>query len=411
MRRVVSSKHKSSGAQSPPVASQSGSSFLVFPATKGGDAAGEAKRIYGELAVALSTSGLEIVQERVFGSLSLETAVRTARREVFEAHALYDDNEVTSGLTYLQGKPTWGDGLAGVIVHAIAGSEARTVFDGDEPCGRTWQSGGVRFMVLQNIQGLGSPSGDSSRGGQVRRAIERADRILKENGLRYCDTLRTWFYISRILDWYGEFNQSRNEVYSRFGMLPCMGGARCGLPASTGIRADFSSGAACSLDLVAATGCDRDKASHPARKSHDVCECVRNPLQPEAISYGSAFSRCTIANMGSSRLIEVSGTASIDEKGQSVYLGDIRGQVRCTLEKLTSLLQQAHASLSDIRAATLFLKHGRDEEAVRDVLAEFRLSNIPAIWVEADVCRDDLLFEIDAEAMVRDVQQGPTHSP
>ena len=56
-------------------------------------------------------------------------------------------------------------------------------------------------------------------------------------------------------------------------------------------------------------------------------------------------------------------------------------------------------SAQDICAATVFIKNGNDAEITRRVIAERGLDGLPAVYVVADVCRDELLFEIDAEAV------------
>lgn len=369
-------------SQSPRAAQ--GSEFLVGCAEPG-QAAAEAARLYVRLARQLLAGGLEIVQERVFGSVSIQPEVLEVRRAVLKQHGINADGP----FSYVEGRPPWGTGFAGVILHAIRGAEVRTILDSGRPCGRAWQTGGSEFVVLQDLRSRESGDTPRARARQSWQAIARAARVLHANGLDFRDTARTWFYLAEILDWYGPFNDARTRLYRRLGLFtPGAEGPR--LPASTGICAKLPGGAACGVDLIAVRPTDAQARFAP----------LRNPLQAEAYTYGSAFSRCTFVDAGSSRLIELSGTAAIDEHGRSVYPGDVRAQVRCTLEKVTSLLSQVHATPRDITAATIFMKNGRDLDAVRGVLADLGLSQLPAVFVRADVCREDLRFEIDAEAMI-----------
>jgi enamine deaminase RidA (YjgF/YER057c/UK114 family) len=96
-------------------------------------------------------------------------------------------------------------------------------------------------------------------------------------------------------------------------------------------------------------------------------------------------------------LIELSGTAAIDETGKSLYPEDIHAQVECTLDKIETLLDQEGATLEDIRAATVFVKHPQYASVFREIAAARGLENFPGICVVADICRDELLFEMDAE--------------
>ena len=244
--------------------------------------------------------------------------------------------------------------------------------------------------MLQDVRGTGDPHEDNSPAAQAQRAIHRADRLLRENGADYGSTVRTWFYLADILDWYDDFNKARSSVYRKFGLLPAPEDGRI-LPASTGIRAALPGGAACSMDLLAVLA-PEDGA--PA------IQALHNPQQQEAYRYGSAFSRGAAIHAGGETLIELSGTAAIDEKGVSLYRDDVRAQVRCTLEKAAAVLSQAGAALSDLHAATLFVKHATDADVVLDEMAAAGLSHVPALCVEADVCRAELLFEIDAEAVI-----------
>lgn len=329
---------------------------------------------------------MQIVQERVFGSLSAQPAVMTARREALQSRSLRTDGP----LTYIEGRPAWGEGFAGVIVRAISGRQVETLRDDGAPCGHRWRTHDTTFTILQNVQGRADMAHpDDSPSAQASRTIERAERMLHANGLSYHDTVRTWFYLSNILGWYSEFNEARNAAYQRLGLMPADHDARCVLPASTGIRGDSPNGAACFIDLLA--------VASPA--GTPTVEHVRNPGQKEAYKYGSAFSRCAVIHLPDEDLLEISGTAAIDEQGRSLHPGDIRSQVRCTLEKIACLLKQARASFHDICDATVFVKRPQDVEAARQAMADHGLERLPAVWVQADVCRDDLLFEIDAEAV------------
>ncbi len=372
--------------------SDPGRRFLVAVGPEYVAADRAAELCYSRIAEILHADGLEIVQERIFASLEAEEAVTAARRNVLASHGIRADGP----MSYLQGHPLWGVGFAGAIVHAVRtgpeGEGVRPVVSDGVACGRTWREDGATFTILQNIQGLSREAGaDNSRASQCRRMIDQADRILREHGLAYRHTVRTWFYLSDILEWYGEFNRVRNESYGRFGLLPQPGERPRLLPASTGIRADRPGGAACSLDLLALGGAD------PGRPT---VEFLRNPRQQEAFCYGSAFSRSAVIRGERDTLIQVSGTAAIDENGRSLYPGDVRSQIRCTFDKVVWLLDQARASLKDICAATVFLKNRDDAAALRETLTDLGLERFPAVYVVADVCREELLFEVDAEAVV-----------
>jgi enamine deaminase RidA (YjgF/YER057c/UK114 family) len=104
---------------------------------------------------------------------------------------------------------------------------------------------------------------------------------------------------------------------------------------------------------------------------------------------------------GSADIIEVSGTAAIDEHGISLYPGDIRAQIDCTFDKVQTLLAQEGAELKDICSATVFVKQPEFAKIFYEMSAARGLENFPCVCIVADVCREELLFEMDAEAVVK----------
>ena len=122
--------------------------------------------------------------------------------------------------------------------------------------------------------------------------------------------------------------------------------------------------------------------------------------QNEATEYGSAFARGMALTLGEWRYVLVSGTASIDDRGATVHVGDFERQTRQTLDAVASVLEEGGASIADLDQATAFLKNPCDSRAFDRILENTGLGGVPLVTVEADVCRDDLLFEIDATAVV-----------
>lgn len=362
-----------------------GQAFIVASVTGGEDAAA-ARASYTMIADALSDRRMAIVHDRIFGSLRSEAAVMRERKTALSEQQVPADGP----FTYIAGDPPWGEGLAGVIIHAVSSDDADdvwTIMDGIISCGRGWRCNGATYLMLQNIQGQAG-----SRPGQVRAMLDRAEGILRRNGASYKDVARTWLYLSDILDWYPDFNKARSEKYGEFGVMPGPGDTMLLLPASTGISAAAPSGAAVSMDLLAVVeNCD---GTAPVRK-------LTNKKQLDAFRYGAAFSRGAVIKEDDVTLIQVSGTAAIDEHGVSLYPGDIRAQINCTFEKIETLLNQEGADLKDIAAATVFVKSPEYASLFWAMVADRGIADFPAVCVVADVCRDELLFEIDAEAVVK----------
>jgi enamine deaminase RidA (YjgF/YER057c/UK114 family) len=263
--------------------------------------------------------------------------------------------------------------------------------------GSKWRVGDLSFVVLQNIQ---PPDPKLPRPIQARQMIEQAEALLRQESASYGDVVRTWFYLSHILDWYGEFNEARNARYTEMGLMPHRGIGRLMLPASTGIRGETSLGGAGVLDLLALIGPEDSKA---------LVRQLSNVGQEDAFRYGSAFSRGALIRGPNVSMIEVSGTAAIDEHGETVHSGNALAQIECTLDKIASLLEPEGARLEDIGSATVFVKHAEDISLYLDVVKQ-RGPEIPAVFVVADVCREDLLFEMDAVATFKKASTGTSLS-
>ena len=370
-----------------------GQAYLVAAGGWGQKAAQSAVAAYEEIVRELKERQLHILHERVFGSLAAWPTVRLLRRRIFQSLGL----RVDGPLTYVQGMPPRGKGFSGVIIRAVKkrrpSDRIWTIRYCGWPVGRGWQRRGHTTLILQNLQGLSRGNNGWNRPPlQARRLLTQANHILREQGATYRDVVRTWFYLSDILSWYPDFNQARSEVYRELGLLSPNGDLTCKLPASTGIAGQLPSGAAGALDLVAVI---------PAANSSSPIQQLSNPGQPEALSYGSAFSRGTVIAEPEVSLVQVSGTAAIDEHGQTLHHGDIQAQIDCTFDKIEVLLAQTGATLRDVAAASIFVKQPQHARVYRERAAARGLQDIPAVVMVADICREELLFEMDAEVVVK----------
>jgi 2-iminobutanoate/2-iminopropanoate deaminase len=125
----------------------------------------------------------------------------------------------------------------------------------------------------------------------------------------------------------------------------------------------------------------------------------------EAYDYGSAFSRGMRIDLNGLSILLISGTASIDEQGRTVHVGDFRAQLRRTYENITKLLAAEGATWHDIVRTTCYLRDiERDYDAFNEQRTAFYkiqgLDPLPAsTGIQAILCRPDLLVEIEAIAM------------
>ena len=133
----------------------------------------------------------------------------------------------------------------------------------------------------------------------------------------------------------------------------------------------------------------------------------------EAFHYAkpSSFSRGMRIDLGNVVVLLISGTASIDENGVSVHIGDFRAQLRRTFKNITELLAAEGATWKDIVRTTCYLRDiERDYEAFNEERTAFYqeqgLDPLPAsTGIQAILCRPELLIEIEAIAMFRKITE------
>jgi 2-iminobutanoate/2-iminopropanoate deaminase len=146
-------------------------------------------------------------------------------------------------------------------------------------------------------------------------------------------------------------------------------------------------------------------AKSPVRKRAITNHGVLN----EAYAYAkpSFFSRGMRIDLNGLVILLISGTASIDEQGNSVHIGDFRAQLQRTFSNITGLLASEGATWDDIVRTTCYLRDiERDYAAFNEERTAFMkeqgLDPLPAsTGIQATLCRPELLVEIEAIAMFR----------
>ena len=125
----------------------------------------------------------------------------------------------------------------------------------------------------------------------------------------------------------------------------------------------------------------------------------------EAYDYGSAFSRGMRIDLNGLTILLISGTASIDECGHTVHVGDLRAQLRRTYDNITKLLASEGATWQDIVRTTCYLRDiERDYAEFNEIRTQFfkeqGLNPLPAsTGIQAILCRPELLIEMEAIAI------------
>ncbi len=256
--------------------------------------------------------------------------------------------------------------------------------------------------------GIGSdcPSSDTEESATY--AFDNMKNILETEGMSMNNIVRQWNYIGNILEKknlsqnYQIFNEVRHNHYLKDRTLPWY-------PSATGIGM-MSEGVL--IDFYALRSPD-----------HNTIIPLDNPNQVKAYDYGQdvmvgqnlqsrqknspKFERAILMLRKDDPALFISGTASII--GQVTHgKGDVGKQTRITIENIKKLADPvALASLDDtgrpcnltFRNIRVYIKHQKDFSIVRDI-CNSHFEKVPAVYLLSDICRDNLLVEIETELSV-----------
>lgn len=254
----------------------------------------------------------------------------------------------------------------------------------------------VLFGVIQVHESQFAPQPSKT---PLQQATESAYRqifhLLENNNYPYL--FRFWNYIADInahsyaLERYWQFNLGRQEAFLAHGR-DVIGNVP----------------AACALGFVhqskKATLTIAFLAGRVAPRN------IENPRQTSAYQYppqygprSPTFSRATLVKLGDSDVLFISGTASIVGHA-TVHPNNVIAQTRETVTNIQAVLTEANAAsakthfdLADLHYK-VYLRHISDLDAVRAELTRLVGEPLQAIFLQADVCREDLLLEIEATA-------------
>jgi enamine deaminase RidA (YjgF/YER057c/UK114 family) len=306
----------------------------------------------------------------IFGDIRAGSATRAEFQKIF--------GRVNWPMTWVEGAALDGRPVAGMQVHAFTGDVER-IESGGRVVGSVFTEGGARQCLLGGIE----PADRTlARAQQALDVFETLQAFLAQAGLELEDTVRTWFFLDNILSWYDDFNRVRTKVYS--GLKFRTGS----LPASTGIGARNPAGAALALAAWAF------RPLEPNARAKEIA----SPLQCPAPAYGSSFSRAMEVSSGAGRRLFLSGTASISPGGKTMWVGDARKQTLFTMEALEAILRSRNFSFGDLACATAYFRRPADAVVFVEWLKANGMAEMPVIFTQCDICRDELLFEIEAEA-------------
>jgi len=187
------------------------------------------------------------------------------------------------------------------------------------------------------------------------------------------------------------------------------------LKKAPGFDIPLSAGARSELEVLGLSGLEEV----PGKPVHGLDPVEGRPVVPkqaicapevlnEAYDYStpSSFSRGMRVELPGTTMLFLSGTASVDENGDTVHPGDLTAQCLRTFRNLAGLLAVESASWHDVVRTTCYLRdierdYGEFNRIRTLFMRALRLDPLPAsTGIQARLCRADLMVEIEAIAMI-----------
>jgi len=366
---------------------------LCRPAQPSCEAKVQAETAYRALRDSLHAEGLSssaIVSETVFfADVGTDiAAVMEARRRIFgDAGGASESPPIT-----WIGQPPLDEGDRLQISAVVVAPHRRDTWSSKNvtatlPCACDVCRRGARARLVRNGEEghfraanvLGNSGGGFDEAYDMFRV---ASRLLDEAGMTFHDVLRTWIYLRDIDRDYDALNEARRAFFRDCGVerRPASTGVQGGPPSD---RHDFA------MTLYAMK----------APRAFDVT-LMSTPTLNEAWTYGADFSRGLRIRDTNKVTLHVSGTASIDEAGRTVHVGDFPAQVDRMLHNIECLLAAQEAAFVNVVSAVTYLKRPSDAPLLRKIFKSRGFDGFPCALVEAPLCRPELLCETELVAVL-----------
>ncbi len=269
---------------------------------------------------------------------------------------------------------------------------------------------GVCYGFIENneestliIEGIPSSDFSESVAQQSQEVFGKMDHLLSSYGFAVDDIVRQWNYIGNIVSYkngkqnYQEFNDARSCYYKK-------GCWENGYPAATGIGI--------SSEGIIVGGIAFKKASadvqgiYPIDNSLQVAAHVYSKKVLiddglDAIKSTPKFERAKLIETKEGVCCFVSGTAAIRGE-ESMEASSAKLQTIMTIENIEYLVSKENLIKYGCKAHDLkyvkvhvYVKNKADYEEVKSVVAE-AYPHLPVAYTVADVCRSELLVEIES---------------
>ena len=217
-------------------------------------------------------------------------------------------------------------------------------------------------------------------------------QLIKEGCSLADNCMRTWFFVNDVdLNYHGVV-KARNEVFITQNLTD-----KTHFIASTGIGGRQAEARVLSqMDAYAVHGIKKEQVHYLYAASH----------LNRTSDYGVSFERGTYIEYGDRRHVFISGTASINNKGEIMHRGNVVAQCHRMWENVETLLAEAGCTYEDAMQMIVYLRDPADYETIRSLYEE-RFPNKPWVIVNAKVCRPGWLIEMETMAIKSQTTEYP----
>jgi enamine deaminase RidA (YjgF/YER057c/UK114 family) len=209
-------------------------------------------------------------------------------------------------------------------------------------------------------------------------------QLLEEDCTLEANCIRTWLFVNDIDLNYGGVVRARNQFFFTQGLT-----VHTHFIASTGIGGrQMDPNVLTQMDNYAIAGIQKEQIHYLYAPTH----------LNRTSDYGVSFERGTYIDYADRRHVFISGTASINNKGEVMYPKDVVKQTHRMWDNVEALLKEADCTYDEVSEMVVYLRDVADYELVRDLFEE-RFPGKPYVIVQAAVCRPSWLVEMECMAV------------
>ena len=209
-------------------------------------------------------------------------------------------------------------------------------------------------------------------------------QLIEEGCTLEANCIRTWFFVNDVDLNYGGVVRARNQFFFTQGLT-----VHTHFIASTGIGGRQQDPNVLSqMDNYAIAGVKKEQIHYLYAPTH----------LNRTSDYGVSFERGTYVDYADRRQVFISGTASINNKGEVMYPKDIVKQTHRMWENVEALLAEAECTFDEVGEMVVYLRDTADYDLVKEMYEE-RFPGKPYVIVHAPVCRPGWLIEMECMAV------------